>query len=322
MNEAETRAEHIDPALQAAGWGVVEGSRVRREYRSRLGRHRRRTGGAASRSSPITCWSIATQARRDRGQGVGRGADRRRGAGQELRRQAGRSASPTPPTARASTDRHADRHGRRRRRATRRRTNSGTATFAEANAWRDRFAAVPFEDKGGYWQARYYQDIAIERVLEAIADGRRPHPADARHRHRQDLHRLPDRLEAVPEPLEPEPRADAPPAHPVPRRPQHPRRPGLQRLLRLPRRCAGADRAGGHPQEGQGAEERQPVLHHLPDLHERPAEGRQARRPTSATIRPTSSTSSSSTSAIAAARTTRATGAASSNTSRRPCSSA
>ena len=32
MNEAETRAEHIDPALAAAGWGVVEGSRIRREY--------------------------------------------------------------------------------------------------------------------------------------------------------------------------------------------------------------------------------------------------------------------------------------------------
>lgn len=31
MNEAETRAEHIDPALEAAGWGMVEGSRVRRE---------------------------------------------------------------------------------------------------------------------------------------------------------------------------------------------------------------------------------------------------------------------------------------------------
>ncbi len=26
MNEAETRAEHIDPALAAAGWGVVEGA--------------------------------------------------------------------------------------------------------------------------------------------------------------------------------------------------------------------------------------------------------------------------------------------------------
>jgi type I restriction enzyme, R subunit len=32
MNEAETRAELIDPALKAAGWGVVEGSRSRREY--------------------------------------------------------------------------------------------------------------------------------------------------------------------------------------------------------------------------------------------------------------------------------------------------
>ncbi|KPY75908.1 hypothetical protein ALP82_200229 [Pseudomonas savastanoi pv. fraxini] len=31
MNEAETRLEYIDPALAAAGWGVVEGSRIRRE---------------------------------------------------------------------------------------------------------------------------------------------------------------------------------------------------------------------------------------------------------------------------------------------------
>jgi type I restriction enzyme R subunit len=31
---------------------------------------------------------------------------------------------------------------------------------------------VPFEDKGGFFQPRYYQDIAIERVLEALAAGR------------------------------------------------------------------------------------------------------------------------------------------------------
>ena len=30
-NEAETRADLIDPALREAGWGVVEGSRIRRE---------------------------------------------------------------------------------------------------------------------------------------------------------------------------------------------------------------------------------------------------------------------------------------------------
>ena len=33
MNEAETRAELIDPALKSAGWGVVESSRVRREVK-------------------------------------------------------------------------------------------------------------------------------------------------------------------------------------------------------------------------------------------------------------------------------------------------
>ena len=31
LTEADTRAQLIDPALQAAGWGAVEGSRVRRE---------------------------------------------------------------------------------------------------------------------------------------------------------------------------------------------------------------------------------------------------------------------------------------------------
>ena len=38
MNEAETRAEHVDPALKAAGWGVVDGSQVRREFRITEGR--------------------------------------------------------------------------------------------------------------------------------------------------------------------------------------------------------------------------------------------------------------------------------------------
>ena len=49
MNEAETRAEHIDPALKAAGWGVVEGSRILREYPITLGR----IEGLGRRSKPL-----------------------------------------------------------------------------------------------------------------------------------------------------------------------------------------------------------------------------------------------------------------------------
>ena len=45
-------------------------------------------------------------------------------------------------------------------------------TFASENLWRDRFAAVGFEDKGGSHPSRYYQDIAVERVMQAIAENR------------------------------------------------------------------------------------------------------------------------------------------------------
>ena len=43
MNEAETRAELIDPKLKACGWGVVEGSKILREYNITAGKIQ--TGG-------------------------------------------------------------------------------------------------------------------------------------------------------------------------------------------------------------------------------------------------------------------------------------
>ena len=41
-----------------------------------------------------------------------------------------------------------------------------------AEAWRERFAAVPFPDKSKTWSLRFYQEIAVNRVLEAIAAGK------------------------------------------------------------------------------------------------------------------------------------------------------
>jgi type I restriction enzyme R subunit len=38
MNESETRREKIDPLLTAAGWGVVEGSKVYSEFQITAGR--------------------------------------------------------------------------------------------------------------------------------------------------------------------------------------------------------------------------------------------------------------------------------------------
>jgi type I restriction enzyme R subunit len=170
MNEADTRAEYIDPALKAAGWGVVDGSRVLREYPITLGRieaHGKRakpdvadyvlvyrnhklgvieakawdkelTEGLAQAKSYAGKLAVR-YAFSTNGHGIYR-ADLKEGKEGEL------LLYPTPE-------------------------ELWNLTFAEANAWRDRFATVPFEDKGGYFQGRYYQDIAIDRVLEAIAHG-------------------------------------------------------------------------------------------------------------------------------------------------------
>jgi len=43
-------------------------------------------------------------------------------------------------------------------------------TFAVQNEWREKFATVPFEDKSGTWQLRYYQEIAVNNTLEALAN--------------------------------------------------------------------------------------------------------------------------------------------------------
>src|SRR6266446_5337413 len=168
MNEAETRAEHIDPALKEAGWGVVEGSRIHREYLIAPGRlegyglrakpeiadyilmyrnhklavieakawDKALTEGAAQAKSYAAKMSIRF-AYTTNGQGLYK-IDMKRGTESEV------ATYPTPQ-------------------------ELWDLTFADQNDWRDRFAVVPFEDKSGTLGERYFRDIAIERVLEAIA---------------------------------------------------------------------------------------------------------------------------------------------------------
>jgi type I restriction enzyme, R subunit len=167
MNEAETRAEHIDPALQAAGWGVVEGSRIRREYPITLGR----IEGSGRRGKPLIADYLLIH-RNTRlavieakawnelpTEGVGQAKDY--AAKMEIR-----FAYATNGQAIYGIDMETGQEGEAPRYPTP--DELWNLSFAEANEWRDRFAAVPFEDRGGFFQGRYYQDIAVERVLAAI----------------------------------------------------------------------------------------------------------------------------------------------------------
>jgi len=169
MNEAETRAEHIDPALKAAGWGVVDGSRIRREYPITLGR----IEGHGKRAKALTAdylleyrntkLAVVEAKAWDKPltEGVGQAKDY---AG----KLAVRFTYATNGQGIYSIDMDTGTEDELVQYPTP--DELWNRTFTTQNAWRDRFATVPFEDRSGYFQGRYYQDIAIERVLEAIAD--------------------------------------------------------------------------------------------------------------------------------------------------------
>lgn len=171
LNEAETRAEHIDPALAKAGWQVVPGSRVRREYPITagrlLGKGKRGKALAAdylleykgARLAVIEAKALAhyytegvSQAK-DYATRLGvRFAYATNGArmyaiDMETGKEGDIDAFPTPD-------------------------ELWQACFPQPDSWRDAFAAVPHKEKNG-WQIRSYQAAAVSKTLEAVARGRK-----------------------------------------------------------------------------------------------------------------------------------------------------
>jgi type I restriction enzyme, R subunit len=167
MNEAETRAEYIDPALAAAGWGVVDWSRIRREYPICPGRIEGKKRGKGLTADYILvyrnvklavveakAWDEAltegvAQAKNYAGKLAIRYTYSSNGKGiyaidMETGKEGEIAKYPTPE-------------------------ELWKMTFEKADAWRDAFNDVSYEDKGGSHPGRYYQDTAIERVMEAIA---------------------------------------------------------------------------------------------------------------------------------------------------------
>ena len=170
MNEAETRAEHIDPALKTAGWGVVEGSKILREYPITPGR----IEGHGKRGKALTADYVLVYRNRKLAVDEAKAWDKplTEGVGQAkdyAGKMAVRFAYATNGQGIYAIDMETGQEGEIAAYPTP--DELWAMTFAEANAWRDRFAAVPFEDKGGSHPSRYYQDIAVERVMAAIATG-------------------------------------------------------------------------------------------------------------------------------------------------------
>jgi type I restriction enzyme R subunit len=170
MNEAETRAELIDPKLKACGWGLVEGSKVLREYSITAGKIQ--TGSRSRReiADYVLVYKgiklAVVEAKSDE-QEVGEGVMQAKKYAQKLQLETTYSTN-----------------GKAIYQICMKSGEEGLVadflspdellnkTFAEQNHWREQFANVPFEDKSGSWQLRYYQEIAVQKTVEAIAQNK------------------------------------------------------------------------------------------------------------------------------------------------------
>jgi len=177
MNEAETRAELIDPKLKACGWGIVEGSKVLREYNITAGRIQ--TGGV--RSKKLTADYVlvykgiklaVVEAKSDELQ-VGEGvAQAKQYAiklnlettyatnGKEIYSICLKTGAESLVESYLTPDELWNK------------TYPKNTDTEQVEVWREKFSAIPYEDKSGTWQLRYYQEIAVKNTLEAIANNK------------------------------------------------------------------------------------------------------------------------------------------------------
>lgn len=171
MNEAETRAELIDPALKACGWGDISDTKVSREFHITHGRIQ--AGG--KRGKPLIADYILSyknvklaviEAKSDELE-VGEGVAQAKEYAEKLKldytfatngkkiyqicMKTGKEGEidtfPTP-------------------------NELWNLVHEEQNQWRDKFHYVPFEDMGGTKPPYFYQEIAVNRALSAISENK------------------------------------------------------------------------------------------------------------------------------------------------------
>lgn len=166
MNEAETRAELIDPKLKEAGWGVIDNSKVLREYQINKGKLK--TG--AGREKPLIAdyilvykgRQLAVIEAKSNTQSVGEGVAQAKNYSEKLLidyaystngkeiyqicRETGKEGLiktyPTPE-------------------------ELWNKTFKIQNNWKEKFNSIP---KGGIYTPYFFQEIATNKVLDAIAE--------------------------------------------------------------------------------------------------------------------------------------------------------
>ena len=167
MNEADTRAECIDPLLQQSGWDEDAKAHISREYPITNKQGRRGTRRYLKADYILSYKNVklaVIEAKRDETPASDGVAQAKQYAeklgldyayatnGREIYQICMKSGAEGPvpafPTPNALWD----------------------MVHQERNLWRDKFNQVPFETGGSAHMPRFYQEIAVNRTMEAIAN--------------------------------------------------------------------------------------------------------------------------------------------------------
>ncbi len=173
MNEAQTRLDLIDPKLKSAGWGKVENSFIKVEFPITKGRLK---GFKGERTSSLSAdyvlvyknryLAVIEAKKRDLhySDGVSQAKDYATRLkirftystnGKQIYSIDMQEGIECDVETFPSPD------------------ELWNMTFPKERTIEDRLFSIPFEDKGGTWEPRYYQNNAITKTLEAIADDKK-----------------------------------------------------------------------------------------------------------------------------------------------------
>lgn len=182
MNEEQTKYDYINPALREAGWGEVEGSRIRLEFPITKGRIVGKLPNGENRRTTVIKADYVLEYKKRRlavieakardvyyTQGVGQAKDYAErlniryayssnglqiyGMDMEEGTEGDVSRYPTPDELWEMTY-----------------PDPKEEYKKEIEQWKERFDDIPFEDRGGTWSPRYYQRNAIYKTLYGIAE--------------------------------------------------------------------------------------------------------------------------------------------------------
>jgi len=172
MNEADTRANLIDPKLKSNGWGVKENSTILREYEISKGKIE--VGGGRKKrliADYVLVYKgiklAVIEAKRDElsvSEGVAQAKLYAKKLnldyaystnGKEIYQICMKTGEEKLVNDFLSPE------------------ELWNKVYSNINEWREKFASIGFETKSGSWQPRYYQEIAIKNVLEAVAQNKK-----------------------------------------------------------------------------------------------------------------------------------------------------